>query len=169
MSSGDLDQLRVAEPAQRDVRNEDDIFARAIVDDCFVPAVREVVGVLHRGDGQDSPSTLDLIDPYVRHTAVLDLAAVLVRPDNSAALPKPYPNCQSDVTQLHQATSSSAARGFTMPVPPVLFARLTSEGRYEMPGRARLTPHVRAPNSRRARRAHTAGARDSPAGHDPIN
>jgi len=73
-----------------------------------VPAVRKVVGVLHGGDGHDSPGTLDLIEPDVRYSDVPDLAAILVLLDRLKALLER--NIRVDAVQVVEGDAVGAQR-----------------------------------------------------------
>ena len=72
--------------AQREVRHERDPLALAEVDDLVVPAVGEVVAVLHGGDRHDLAGALDLLHADLGDADVADRAAVDVGLDRAQAL-----------------------------------------------------------------------------------
>jgi hypothetical protein len=77
---------RPAAATQREVRHERDPFALAEVHDVVVPALVEVVAVLHGGDLHDPAGPLELLDAYLRDPDVADRATVDIRLDRAQAL-----------------------------------------------------------------------------------
>jgi hypothetical protein len=86
VAAGDLVDRRAVAAAQREVRDERDALGRTVVDDVVVAAFAEAVLVLDRGDGDDLPGALDLLDADRRDADVADLAAVGVLADRPQAL-----------------------------------------------------------------------------------
>ena len=70
---GDFGKRGTAIAAERKVGNEHDPFASAVVDDIVVLALGEAVVVLHRGNGDDPTSPLDLLDTNVGEPDVPNL------------------------------------------------------------------------------------------------
>ena len=62
---------------EREPRNEADVFARAVVQDVFGIAVREIVLILHGGDGNDATRCFDLGNIDFRKANMPDLAFLL--------------------------------------------------------------------------------------------
>src|SRR6266700_3819481 len=58
-------------------RDKPDVFARAIIQDIFGIAVREIVLILHGRDGNDATRCFDLDDIDFRKANVPDLAFLL--------------------------------------------------------------------------------------------
>src|SRR5438132_231008 len=81
-----LSHRRAIRSPQRNIRNEDDLLGGAVVDDRVVLAQRKAVGVLDRGDGDDLPRAVDLVNVDIREPDVSDLAAVPVLLDCGDAL-----------------------------------------------------------------------------------
>ena len=75
-----------AAAAQREVRNERDAFAGAVVDDLVVPSLGEVVLVLDGGDRHHLASRADLLDAHLGDADVADSALVAVLGDHAEAL-----------------------------------------------------------------------------------
>ena len=65
-------ERRAAVAAQREERHEHDPLALAVVDDVVVPALGEVVVVLHGRDRHDPAGALDLLDAHLRDADVAD-------------------------------------------------------------------------------------------------
>ena len=85
-SLGDLGKRGAPVAVEREVGNEHDALAGAVVDDVLGRALGEVVVVLHRGDRDDPTGPLDLLDPDLGEADMPDLPGVHVLLDGAEAV-----------------------------------------------------------------------------------